>query len=788
MDEEDDSADVFEIFDYTIASPWEQLIASAESAIRSSPLTSTHPDGPIEHTLEYQSRRYRLLIHLPSSDDNAATVPDSIFCRRSFLSHQQPHPLSRRFGVHKFVTLADADEDIIEADEANMLLSTILIALRNCQCTVPCFVSAHSPARRAFYGFLGDEELMVRFDCDSTNSIPPSTRHLTGIVDMFSTKMQLPSAAVCQVLISCRFCYTLTWELLPAGLDRLELWVGWPSFQNGQLTDNPVYTDLKPEHAPEWHLTLGGGGEYPRPITERLTTMVNAMWQIEPSSSTSDSPHKPPQMMKEWPLPPTNHQPLKGCDGLRSSPGGTAFDQLISTLLDSAPSAVEAVWRSWLNSLRNRWEARAAIVSGTDLLANDAQSLGADHRWCLAYQKLQLLDVCCSLLKNKPTSDGPVHEDCQSPNDQFEDFNDTDELPPADWSVDNSVSPTSSHAASHAAAAIGALGASHALEGVMLLSDASQQVFVPVTRPMVILPEDLLMIEQELLLQTENQSDRAAHQSEGLQSDMQCFLAANPGAQLADFVRWHSPRDWIEGPQGGQLSTRMADEDNLWHQLWGGVEPVPAAEQPAVIDALKYGEAVMDWFEELSGPELVEQLFHTATAASCQQLIQKAQVAPLAVLQEGINALSAAAVVEDWMSACCDRLGELEIMAAEASALQQLWPGLSRLMSALVANRAVTGMTDDERAAVGPVFFAQSDKQQGAAAEGSSSSGDTKSAIRDPDIREWLLLSAETFEAAQEQAHSPQGARQQGRMWLANSSEGTCSIATATVTDLSIPP
>ena len=144
---------MFEIFDYTIASPWEQLIASAESAIRSSPLTSTHPDGPIEHTLEYQSRRYRLLIHLPSSDD-AATAPDSIFCRRSFLSHQQPHPLSRRFGVHKFVTLADADEDIIEADEANMLLSTILIALRNCQCTVPCFVSAHSPARRAFYGGL----------------------------------------------------------------------------------------------------------------------------------------------------------------------------------------------------------------------------------------------------------------------------------------------------------------------------------------------------------------------------------------------------------------------------------------------------------------------------------------------------------------------------------------------------------------------------------------------------------------------------------------------------------
>jgi len=24
------------------------------------------------------------------------------------------------------------------------------------------------------------------------------------------------------------------------------------------------------------------------------------------------------------------------------------------------------------------------------------------------------------------------------------------------------------------------------------------------------------------------------------------FQAANPGAEMEDFVRWHSPRDWIE--------------------------------------------------------------------------------------------------------------------------------------------------------------------------------------------------------------------------------------------------
>jgi hypothetical protein len=27
---------------------------------------------------------------------------------------------------------------------------------------------------------------------------------------------------------------------------------------------------------------------------------------------------------------------------------------------------------------------------------------------------------------------------------------------------------------------------------------------------------------------------------------MSAFKAANPGCVLEDFVRWHSPRDWIE--------------------------------------------------------------------------------------------------------------------------------------------------------------------------------------------------------------------------------------------------
>ena len=53
---------------------------------------------------------------------------------------------------------------------------------------------------------------------------------------------------------------------------------------------------------------------------------------------------------------------------------------------------------------------------------------------------------------------------------------------------------------------------------------------------------------------------------------MEAFKAANPHATLEDFVRWHSPRDWIpdggDDPDKGRLSSRMLKEGNFWQNLW----------------------------------------------------------------------------------------------------------------------------------------------------------------------------------------------------------------------------
>lgn len=43
---------------------------------------------------------------------------------------------------------------------------------------------------------------------------------------------------------------------------------------------------------------------------------------------------------------------------------------------------------------------------------------------------------------------------------------------------------------------------------------------------------------------------RAQMMSASLLSDMESFKAANPNGKIEDFIRWYSPRDWIEDDQG----------------------------------------------------------------------------------------------------------------------------------------------------------------------------------------------------------------------------------------------
>lgn len=138
--------------------------------------------------------------------------------------------------------------------------------------------------------------------------------------------------------------------------------------------------------------------------------------------------------------------------------------------------------------------------------------------------------------------------------------------------------------------------------------------------------EDVLEEQSEVLAKLGTTAEgahlRARMQSACLLSDMESFKvrfhlracsgfsvlnsdgfrpqAANPGCVLEDFVRWYSPRDYVEEVvetdgdtvTTGTLSVRMKIPGNMWVEAWETARAVPAHRQRRLFDDTKEAEKV----------------------------------------------------------------------------------------------------------------------------------------------------------------------------------------------------
>jgi Rab3 GTPase-activating protein catalytic subunit len=146
-----------------------------------------------------------------------------------------------------------------------------------------------------------------------------------------------------------------------------------------------------------------------------------------------------------------------------------------------------------------------------------------------------------------------------------------------------------------------------------LIARPDEPVHIPITQDEGPMTED--MLERQLCSlaaggdSAEAAQQRARIQSRGLRSDMMAFRAANPGAVLEDFIRWHSPRDWITEADGTcGLSNRMRQPGNLWQELWAEAPAVPVAMQRVLFDSTLEAERALANLQSLSPAALVEQL------------------------------------------------------------------------------------------------------------------------------------------------------------------------------------
>ena len=256
--------------------------------------------------------------------------------------------------------------------------------------------------------------------------------------------------------------------------------------------------------------------------------------------------------------------------------------------------------------------------------------------------------------------------------------------------------------------------------GLRLLRPPHAPLNVPVTQLPAAMTEDM-MHEREAAMHAlgdtaEGRALRVKMQSDLLISDMSAFKAANPGSCLADFVRWHSPRDWIEAdvPEAarvdsapasapkGALSARMRAPGNVWGTLWRDAPRASAASQRLLFDPIREGEKALHFLENVPPPAVFAQLL-AAAAGAVGHVYASADASALEPAPDALR--RAASLAAHTFARPCPRpaehaslAGELqrvERAVARAESLAHRLPGVPRrILEAILRDAAAA---DDAR-------------------------------------------------------------------------------------------
>ena len=203
----DGSNDVFEIRDFSVATPWEAFVCSIEEAVRAWMSGSENSDvGYDEHELRHEGgHAYVLRLHgdgqnfmnRRSSNSLPLFMHDMLDQASDFTSVAFSLDVAARirrwYGLTAFALLAPKDVGSLDGHEMTMMQSALNIALDSCQCQgLPCFV-LHEVESGDLYGRSLANSIGCRFDVEllRTAAVPEACRKVAGLVELFRSKIQL---------------------------------------------------------------------------------------------------------------------------------------------------------------------------------------------------------------------------------------------------------------------------------------------------------------------------------------------------------------------------------------------------------------------------------------------------------------------------------------------------------------------------------------------------------------------------------------------------------------------
>ncbi|KAG8432237.1 hypothetical protein GDO86_016757 [Hymenochirus boettgeri] len=299
----DPESEVFEITDFTTASEWERFISKVEEVLndwkligessKKAPEKGEFTNGTWEEKAEeisFADFRFSVQHHylVQESDDKEGKKKQVKHADLLCTNNDFPPVAHCRYGLREFVIISpSANDAVISESKCNLLLSSVSVALGNTGCQVPLFIQVHQKWRKLYVGECQGAGVRTDFEMVHLRKVPNQYTHLSGLLDIFKSKIGCPLTALPPVNIAIRFTYILQdwqqyfWPQQPPDIDalvggevggvefgklpfgacedpisELHLATTWPCLTEGIIVDNDVYSDLDPLQAPQWSVRV----------------------------------------------------------------------------------------------------------------------------------------------------------------------------------------------------------------------------------------------------------------------------------------------------------------------------------------------------------------------------------------------------------------------------------------------------------------------------------------------------------------------------------------------------
>lgn len=301
--EYEEDKEIFEINDFTNATEWESFIADIEKVFHQWGLAASD-----EHLTEgagiakqhrkvervsYCGRTFVISLemggapgcdHTQSQDASKKAWSPAMkeMMETSCDFPPKAHHLTRWYGLSQLVLIApgEGESALTSQAQAKLMLSSVSVAVSNTSCVTPVFVQVHQKWRQMYVGVCESGDVRVDFDMVHLRQTPSHFGHLSGVLELFKSKLRSPVEQLVPVQIAVRYTYVLNhwsmeeWPVEPLDgpetdeavvnykslsigaisdpLQELHLSAVWPNLSEELIADSETHSVLKPTHAPIW--------------------------------------------------------------------------------------------------------------------------------------------------------------------------------------------------------------------------------------------------------------------------------------------------------------------------------------------------------------------------------------------------------------------------------------------------------------------------------------------------------------------------------------------------------